>query len=142
MRYLKKVSGFSLIELLVVISIIGVLSAVLVMNLVGARERSKDTQKIQDLNNLKDALRMYYNDYQAYPSPGVSNCTNCLNTAIGSSYLVGVSQIGYSYSSSSDGNSFTVRAGLDSGAGDEDINSQRRCGQATVTDKVYMVCAN
>jgi len=132
--------GFTLIELLVVISIIGVLTAVLMMNLVGARERARDSQKIQDLVSLKSALRMYYNDYQAYP-PG-TNCTSCLNTAIGSSYLTSVSQIGYSYSAASDGNSFTVKTSLENGAGDDDKVSQQRCGIATPVDKIYMVCAN
>jgi len=41
-----------------------VLTTVLVMNFVGTRERSRDAQKIQDLNSLKNALRMYYNDNQ------------------------------------------------------------------------------
>jgi prepilin-type N-terminal cleavage/methylation domain-containing protein len=139
---MKNNKGFTLVELLVVISIIGVLSAVLMMNLVGARERSRDAQKIQDLNSLKSALRMYYNDYQAYPSPGATNCTNCLNTAIGSSYLTGVSQVGYSYSAAIDGNSFTVKTSLESGAGDEDISSQVKCGIGVTVDKIYAVCAN
>lgn len=143
MNKIKNKLGFSLIELLVVISIIAVLMAVLVMNLVGARERSRDSQKIQDLNNLKSALRMYYNDNQAYPSPGASNCTDCLNLAVGSSYLPGLtdSGIGYSYSATADGNGFIIRASLESGAGDEDTNSQVRCG-LTPTPGVYVVCAN
>ncbi len=133
--------GFSLIELLVVISIIGVLTAVLMINFVGARERSRDAKRIQDLTNLRNALRMYYNDNQAYPSPGVNNCPNCLSTAIGSSYLIGVSEIGYSYSAASDGNSFVIKAGLESGAGEEDTESQKRCGLTPVPG-VYAVCAN
>ncbi len=59
--------GFSLIELLVVISIIGVLAGVLLMNLVGVRERAADMKKKNDLIQLKKALRLYYNDNQAYP---------------------------------------------------------------------------
>ena len=141
MSIINKKYGFSLIELLVVISIIGVLTAVLMINFVGARERSRDAKKIQDLTNLKNALRMYYNDNQAYPSPGASNCFNCLNTAIGSSYLVGISDIGYSYSAASDGNGFVIKSSLESGAGDEDTESQSRCG-LTPTPGVYAVCAN
>ncbi len=133
--------GFSLIELLVVISIIGVLTAVLMINLVGARERSRDSQKIQDLNSIKSALRLYYNDNQTYPSPGVVNCTSCLKSAIGSSYLMGISDVGYSYSAVADGNSFIIRASLESGSGDEDIDSQIRCG-LTPTPGVYVVCGN
>jgi prepilin-type N-terminal cleavage/methylation domain-containing protein len=142
MKKLK--NGFSLVELLVVISIIGVLSAVLMINFVGTRERSRDSQRIQDLNSLKNALRLYYNDFQAYPSPGASNCTTCLNGAIGTSYLPGVASIGYSYTAPSDGNSFLITTGLEVGAGDDDLNSQLRCGISAGSTKpnVYAVCAN
>ena len=136
----KKNSGFSLVELLVVISIIAVLSAVLMVNFVGMRERSRDAQKIQDLSAVKDALRMYYNDFQAYPSPGVT-CTNCLNSAIGTSYLPGISNIGYTYNSTADGNGFWVKTQLEVGAGDDDVNSQIKCG-LTPTPSVYAVCGN
>lgn len=141
MSRINKKYGFSLIELLVVISIIAVLTAVLMMNLVGARERSRDSQKIQDLNSIKNALRMYYNDNQTYPSPGTVNCTNCLNTAVGSSYLPGISNVGYSYSATADGNGFVIKTTLEIGAGDEDTNSQVRCG-ITPTPGLYAVCAN
>jgi len=137
----KKDGGFSLVELLVVISIIAVLSAVLMVNFVGMRERSRDSQKIQDLNTIKDALRMYYNDVQAYPSPGVT-CTTCLNGAIGSSYMPGIANVGYTYAAAPDGNSFVVSSYLEIGAGDEDIESQKRCGATTPTDKLYFVCGN
>ena len=92
---MKSKKGFSLIELLVVISIIGVLAAILMMNLMGARERGRDAQRIQDLNSLKSALRLYYNDNnQLYP-PG-NNCTTCLNSVL-SDYTSGVSGVGYTY---------------------------------------------
>ena len=142
MKNLKDKVGFTLIELLVVISIIGVLTAILMMNFVGARERSRDSQKIQDLISLKNALRMYYNDNQTYPSVSISDCTTCLNDVLSESYLTGVSEMSYSYSAAADGNSFTAEAVLENGAGDDDIESQRRCGVATPVDKVYMVCAN
>ncbi len=64
-------SGFTLIELLVVISVIAVLSAVLMANFMSARERAKDSQKIGDLNEIKSALRLYYNDKQKYPAGNI-----------------------------------------------------------------------
>lgn len=60
-------SGFTLVELLVVIFIIGTLAGLLLTNFVGVRGRATDTKKKNDLRQLKSALRLYYNDYNIYP---------------------------------------------------------------------------
>lgn len=138
-QFFKK-SGFSLVELLVVISIIGVLSAVLMANFMGARERARDAQRIQDLYAVKNALRMYYNDKQSYPAG--TNCGSCLNTAIGSSYMTGISGVGYTYTAAVDGDSFVITVGLEAGAGNDDIDSQIKCGIGTTKDKLFAVCGN
>jgi prepilin-type N-terminal cleavage/methylation domain-containing protein len=132
--------GFSLVELLVVISIIGVLSALLVANFMGMRERARDAQKIQDLYAIKNALRMYYNDTQSYPVG--ADCGSCLNTAIGTSYMPSISSVGYTYTASADFDSFVLKVGLEAGAGNEDIDSQSKCGISPVVDKVFAVCGN
>jgi len=134
----QKSNGFSLIELLVVISIIAVLSALLMANFMGARERARDAQKISDLESIKSALRLYYNDHQSYPV-GPS-----LNTDIGTSeYMPGISNIGftYLYDQKNNGDGFLLRVSLEAGAGDDDINSQLKCGIGA-SDKVFAVCAN
>ena len=60
-------NGFTLIELLVVISIIGVLAALVVVNYSSARIRARDVARKSDLAQIKRALRLYYNDNNAYP---------------------------------------------------------------------------
>lgn len=146
---MMKRNGFTLIELLIVIAIIGTLTAILLPNFMGARERAVDTRKIQELGALKNALRGYYNDHQAYPTP-------ITDTRLADDFMVGISQIGYTYFMPTSGgvldtDKFQLCVGLDSGAGDEDINSQRRCGatgtvgvcgRGTTIDKLYSVCAN
>lgn len=59
--------GFTLIELLVAIAIIALILAAAVPNFLGARERARDAKKKAELNQVKAALRLYYNDYQKYP---------------------------------------------------------------------------
>jgi prepilin-type N-terminal cleavage/methylation domain-containing protein len=54
--------AFTLVELLVVISIIGVLAAILVPSLSGARRVSKRVACASNLRSLGQALRMYLND--------------------------------------------------------------------------------
>lgn len=138
----KNKIGFSLVELLVVISIIGILSALLMANFLGARERARDAQRINDLYITKNALRMYYNDHQSYPSCAAGP-TSCLNTAeIGGTYIPSISSIGYTYTVSADRDSFVLRVGLEAGAGDEDIQSQQKCAVSPAVDKVFAVCGS
>lgn len=131
---MKKNKGFSLIELLVVISIIGVLTTVLVMNFVGSRERARDAQTIQNLNSLKNALRMYYNDNQSYPAS--------LSSVVGTSgYVVDLGATTTYFNYLGGGDSFVVVERLEVGAGNDDLQSQVNCGVGPTLDKVYAVCA-
>ena len=139
----KAIFGFSLIELLVVISIIGVLSAVLVANFMGMRERARDAQKIQDLGAIKSALRLYYNDNQSYPAEsGCMSSSNCLGFYLVPTYMTSLSGIGYTYDVKNGTDGFLLQVGLEAGAGDEDIASQTKCNTGTNLDKLFAVCAN
>lgn len=64
----NQTSGFTLVELLIVIAILGVLAGLILANMSGARERARDAQRKSDLKQLQTALRMYYNDYQRNPT--------------------------------------------------------------------------
>jgi prepilin-type N-terminal cleavage/methylation domain-containing protein len=131
--------GFSLIELLVVISIIATLSAILLPNLMGARDRATDSARIGDMGAIKNSLRLYYNDVQAYPTgTGVT-----LGSGM-SSYMPSITGLGYTYGyyQLNNGDGFELRLNLISGQGDDDINSQKRCGISSQTEKLYVVCAN
>jgi prepilin-type N-terminal cleavage/methylation domain-containing protein len=61
-------NGFTLIELLVTIAIIGILSSVLLVNLSGFRERTRDVQRKRDLRTLQTALELYRADVSNYPA--------------------------------------------------------------------------
>ena len=65
-------SGFSLIELLVVISILGVLAGLVISNVAGVRERARDVQRKSDLYQIKEALKLYHNDFDDYPATGTN----------------------------------------------------------------------
>lgn len=59
--------GFALIELLVVISIIGILSSVVLASLRQSRARSRDAARIASIKQLQNALEIYFLDNKRYP---------------------------------------------------------------------------
>ncbi|HEY8047792.1 MAG TPA: type II secretion system major pseudopilin GspG [Ramlibacter sp.] len=61
-------AGFTLIELMVVIVIIGVLAALIVPNVLERAEDAKVTAARTDVNNLMQALKLYRLDNNRYPT--------------------------------------------------------------------------
>lgn len=128
--FFGKTLGFSLIELLVVISIIGILTAVLLTNFVGARERAADVKRKNDLVQLKKALRLYYNDNQNYPAvidlPPVSAS---FTDGSGTVYMKEVPEYSQ-YRVSSDGEQFVLVVALDNISDQQISESQSKCANS------------
>lgn len=59
--------GFTLLELLVVVAIIGMLASVILVILSGVQKDAHDKRRVEDLGQLKNALELYYTDHQHYP---------------------------------------------------------------------------
>lgn len=62
--------GFTLIEMLVVISIIGILATIVIANMAGVRERARDAQRKSDIGQIQKAMELYKNaqTVPAYPA--------------------------------------------------------------------------
>jgi len=70
---LKKQFGFTLFELLVSISIIGILTALASVAYSGAQKKARDARRIEDIKSIQTAAEQYYsqNNY-VYPSSSVT----------------------------------------------------------------------
>lgn len=68
-----KEKGFTLLELLVAIAIIGLLSSLVLIGLNTTRSRSRDARRIADVKTLRSALDSYYIDKKEYPQ-GMISC--------------------------------------------------------------------
>ncbi|WP_060983223.1 type II secretion system major pseudopilin GspG [Vibrio splendidus] len=65
---MKKQSGFTLLEVMVVVVILGVLASFVVPNLLGNKEKADQQKAITDIVALENALDMYKLDNSVYPT--------------------------------------------------------------------------
>lgn len=64
----RRQRGFTLIELMVVLAIIGVLAALIVPNVLGRADDARTTAARTDVSNLMQALKLYKLDNQRFPT--------------------------------------------------------------------------
>lgn len=164
-----KQKAFSLIELLVVIAIIASIVALAIPNYLGARQRALDVKIKSEMSQLKNALRLYYNDFHGYPpgaNPGkLSGCGTtgtslCPCTSGGSDFATGAacdnlymrqmpSGLGSSilYYQTLSGEDFCLRAVLNNQSDPDIAVSQTRCTKScgancSVGSTRYCACAD
>lgn len=119
---MKKFSkGFTLIEMLIVITIIALLASLILVGMGGARAKTRDSRRIADLHNVMNALELYYAKNAYYP---IESDWVGLTTAL-TIENIGVSRIpqdplntsptakSYYYGASTDGQDYGLGADLE-----------------------------
>lgn len=74
-NFKSQAKGFTLVELLVVISIIGILSSFAVVSLNSARNKARDAMRKADMTQMRTAMNLYYDENIKYPVCGSWNDT-------------------------------------------------------------------
>lgn len=74
MKLKNNQSGFTLVELLVVVAILGLLSTIVMTSLTGARKKARDARRVADLRQINTAIQFYINDNGHAPYVGTLNC--------------------------------------------------------------------
>ncbi|MFZ1721173.1 MAG: prepilin-type N-terminal cleavage/methylation domain-containing protein [Microgenomates group bacterium] len=89
----KRRQGFTLIEILVVIVIIGILASLGVGSFMSSQEKSRDARRKSDLRNISTALELYYNDHKEYPTSStggeIQGCSGGSACSWGSGFVDG-----------------------------------------------------
>jgi prepilin-type N-terminal cleavage/methylation domain-containing protein len=65
-----KQTGFTIVELLIVIVVIGILAAITIVAFSGVQQRARDSQRRQDLSTLAKVISMYNVDNTSYITSG------------------------------------------------------------------------
>lgn len=61
-------SGFTIVELLIVIVVIGILAAITIVTYGGMQQRARGTERNQDMSTVQKLLEAYYIDNSTYPN--------------------------------------------------------------------------
>ena len=67
MNSLKKMKGFTIVELLIVIVVIGILATLVIVTFTGVQEKARNSQRQTDINALDAHLEAYFAETGTYP---------------------------------------------------------------------------
>ncbi len=72
-------SGFTIVELLIVVVVIGILAAIVTVAYTGIQSAARDSSRVATLNQLQKALELYYASNSQYPAiiHGLGYETSC-----------------------------------------------------------------
>ena len=87
---IQKKRGFTIVELLIIIVIIGILAAISVVAYNGIQQRARDSARTSDIAGVQKALELYRADNGTYPSVGTDNSgynLSTLSTALVPKYI-------------------------------------------------------
>ncbi|MEI8339184.1 MAG: prepilin-type N-terminal cleavage/methylation domain-containing protein [bacterium] len=64
----KSTAGFTLVEMVVVIAIIGIMTTIVVSSISGNKSRARDDKRVGDIKNMQLALEFFYLKNKTYPA--------------------------------------------------------------------------
>jgi type IV pilus assembly protein PilE len=139
---IKKTSAFTLIEILVVATIIIVLTTISIASFSTANKSARDAKRKSDMETIRQALVLYKTQTGAYPTPAsdFAAVTSPLVPATGTQYLtppVPSDPGSASYTGSSNASSFCVCAVSETSKGNRSAATCPSTGWTTTGGAYY-----
>jgi len=79
---IKNDHGFTLIELMVVIIVLGILASIAIPRFLGVKEQARDVEAEALGRNIRTAMEAYYQNNSGYPIETIINNFNDLNSEL------------------------------------------------------------
>jgi type II secretion system protein G len=153
--------GFTFVELLVVMSILGILATLGAGNYMNSIKKARDARRKGDLRTIKTALMMYRHDYDSFPDDDSSQIKGCVppqtfswggEFSCGSMVYIkqlpddpGAPTSHYNYQQTDSGNDFCLWATLQFTTDPDIAESQSHCSTycgALVGANDYVMCVD
>jgi len=80
MSFKQNNKGFTIVELLIVIVVIGILAALVITTFTGIQQRARNTERQTDIKALHSQVEAYYAQNSRYPTLDDLNSTNFRST--------------------------------------------------------------
>ena len=80
MKISKKQQGFTIVELLIVIVVIGILAALVITTYTGIQAKARNSKRQTDVNSIQTQLEAYFAQNGHYPSLTDMNSSSWLST--------------------------------------------------------------
>lgn len=158
MKTMNRKSGFTLIEMLIVIAVIGILASIVLVGLGPIQKQARDSRRVSDLRQIQTALEIANSKNSTYPISAANPTTDMATWNAFATLLKGASGVNnipndpttnkyYRYGVTTGGTSYTLGAVMEDASSsvltndvDDNPSNGLNCVDGAVTANTPLYC--